>query len=36
MSIATLLKTISDKSNHVTVVSQLNHDLEAISQFGKI
>ena len=34
----TLLKIIiiPDKSDHVTAASQLNDDLEAISQFGKI
>ena len=30
----TLLKIIPDKSEHVTAASQLNDDLEAISQFG--
>ena len=32
----TLLKIIPDKSDRVTAASQLNEDLEAISQFGKI
>ena len=32
----TLLKIIPDKSDCVTAASQLNEDLEAISQFGKI
>ena len=32
----TLLKIIPDKSDNVTAVSQLNEDLETISQFGKI
>ena len=32
----TLLKIIPDKSECVTAASQLNDDLEAISQFGKL
>jgi len=32
----TLLKVISDKSDHLTAASQLNDDLMAISQFGKL
>ena len=32
----TLLKIIPDKSDRVTAASQLNEDVEAISQFGKI
>ena len=32
----TLLKIIPYKSDRVTAASQLNDDLEAISQFGKI
>ena len=32
----TLLKIIPDKSEHVTTASQLNDDLEVISQFGKL
>jgi len=32
----TLLKIIPGKSDHVTAASQMNEDLQAISQFGKI
>jgi len=32
----TLLKVISDKSDRLTAASQLNDDLVAISQFGKV
>ena len=32
----TLLKIIPDKSERVTAASQLNDDLEEISQFGKL
>lgn len=32
----TLLKIVSDKSDRFTAASQLNKDLAAISQFGKV